>query len=598
MEASEMRKPMVITPYSPAPGQYKPVYDCLAITCDVPRCFALLSALPGSKKWVDHTLVFRPTGGNIEFIMENWPSAEWLGDAGVHMNNYMAVKMQEHTMRAMKHDQLVDESGYEYKTVPFDHQRHGFLISRDLKNFAILYEQGCGKTKVAIDTFAYLWTKDEIDVLIVVAPNGVHTNWIVEEIPAHLPERIEAKLLTYSTGMDKHRRNIFASESQPYKLRRRRPCSIVAFNVEGFTSDKAKGLIMDFLTNHRCMMVIDESNSIQNPGAKRTEFLIEAGKLAKYKRVLNGTPITNGVENLFAQFKFLDPLILGYDTFTTFKAQFCIMGGFQQHSVVGYKHIDKLADIIDGHSHRVLKKDCLDLPDKLYKRHFFEMSEQQKLAYETVRKGAIEDLTRVFGQEHALKLAQEIAITRMIRLQQITCGWQPFAAGEEPIPIEGGNQRLEALFALMSSVEGKAIIWVTAPGSKANIAAITKQLSRARLGGFMEYHGAIKDDARAVSIRRFQTDRSIKWLVASKAAARGLTLTAAEQSFYYTNSFDLMIRLQSEDRNHRIGSEIHDKILYTDIYTTGIDKKIVTSLKEKKSIADQITRDPISLFME
>jgi SNF2 family DNA or RNA helicase len=114
----------------------------------------------------------------------------------------------------------------------------------------------------------------------------------------------------------------------------------------------------------------------------------------------------------------------------------------------------------------------------------------------------------------------------------------------------------------------------------------------------VEYHGAVNAGDRVNAIQKFQGDKGIKWFVASKAACRGLTLTAAEQGFFYTNNFDLMIRLQAEDRNHRIGSEIHEHILYTDIWTTGVDKRIVTSMREKKALADQITRDPRELFME
>jgi hypothetical protein len=204
----------------------------------------------------------------------------------------------------------------------------------------------------------------------------------------------------------------------------------------------------------------------------------------------------------------------------------------------------------------------------------------------------------VFGQEHGEELAKEIAVTRLIRLQQIACGWVPFKSGEIPQPLHGGNPRLDALLTLMGDVEGKAIIWVTANSSTADIQLIVASIAKYRMGLCAQYHGGIKDSAREDHKVAFQSDPKVKWLVASKAAARGLTFTAADQAFFYSNNFDLLIRLQAEDRNHRIGSEQHERVLYTDIYTTGIDKKTVTSLRNKKSIADQITRDPISLFME
>ena len=573
----------------------------LELECDVPKCFALLAALPGRKKWIGRKLILAATGANLEYITTHWPGASWEGTANDQLQAWIATKRQEQNTREEKREQLQDASGYEYKTIPFDHQRQGFLLGRDRKTFAYLWEQGTGKSKVCIDTFAYLWEKDLIDAMLVIAPNGVHQNWIINEIPVHLPDRINAQLHTYSAGMPQGK----LLELDKFCLWKKaaRPCGIVAFNVEGFVSPRAKEVYESLLRNHRCLVVIDESNDIQNPGAVRTKYLIKASKAARYRRICNGTPITKGIENLYAQFYFLDPLILGHNSYTTFKAQYCIIKalperGPHQEMIVGYKHIQELALIVDGNGHRVLKKDCLDLPDKVYKKHFFEMTNVQKVAYETVRHHALEELKEVFGQEHGLQLAQEIALTRLIRLQQIVCGWVPFGAGEVPQQMAGGNPRLDALLTLLAKVDGKAIIWVTAPNSIADISLITSSLTKYKMGRYVEYHGGISDDLRQEAIRLIQTDPSVKWIIASKAAARGLTITAADQAFYYTNNFDLRIRLQSEDRNHRIGSEIHDKILYTDIYTDGIDKKIVKSLREKKSLADQITMDPKSIFME
>jgi hypothetical protein len=577
--------------------------------------------MPSWHKWVDGKLLFQPTGANIKYILDNWPEAEWLDGTQDLVDVWMKLKMQEQNTREEKKEQLIDESGYEYQTVPFAHQRQAFLLGRTKEAFAYLHEQGLGKTKVCLDDFAYQWEHDLVDVLLLVAPNGVHSNWIINEVPAHLPERLPVKTHTFSAGMSKPDLDLLrraASRKLPTFAQRpqvpmagaiqadknsipgsaKRPCLIVAFNVEGFVSKKACQLFEEFLANYRCMVAVDESNTIQNPSAVRTKFLIKTSVKAKYRRILNGTPITNGVENLFAQFKFLDPRILGYTSFTSFKAQYCIMGGFQFHDIVGYKHIQELSDIIDGHSHRALKKDCLDLPAKMYKKHFFEMTPTQKVAYETVRKAILKELEELFGTEHGRKLAKEISISRMIRLQQISCGWVPHTVNEPAVPLHGGNRRLDALLTLLCNVEKKAIIWVNGTSSRADIHLIKTSLCVGGYNEAVEYHGGIKDRDREIAIDRFQNHPNVQFFLASKAAAVGLTLTAADQAFYYSNNFDLRIRLQSEDRNHRIGSEVHESILYTDIFTSGIDKKIVSALREKKSIADQITRDPISLFME
>lgn len=574
---------------------YKTTSSC-EITCDVSKCFLLLSALPGKKKWIDRILVFQPIGASIKYILDNWPDAEWIDGAEQYVETWTELKMKEQNTRAEKHELLEDESGYEYKTIPFAHQKQAFILGREHKGFAWFHEQGCGKSKVAIDTFAYLWERDIVDCLLIVAPNGVHSNWIINEVPEHLPERLPARLHTFSNHMNKE--DGFDLDWDSRTKPKNRKCLVIAFNVEGFVSDKAKKVFDQFLTTHRCMIAVDESNCIQNHKAQRTKYILKAGKKATYKCILNGTPITRGIENLYSQFAFLDPLILGHQNFYTYRAQYCIMGGFESKSIIGYQHIKELIEAVDGNSHRVLKKDCLDLPDKIYKKHFFQMTPAQKTAYSAVRSQALEELEKLFGKEHGRELAKELAITKMIRLQQIVCGWIPHRAEEEAVPLAGGNPRLDALLTLLENTDQKAIIWVNATSSRADIKLIASHLERGKLGGFVEYHGGIKSEKREQAIYEFQNNQKIKWFLASKAAAMGLTLTAAGEAFYYTNNFDLRIRLQSEDRNHRIGSEIHDKIVYTDIFTTGIDKKIVTTLKNRKSIADQVNQDPISVFME
>lgn len=582
------QKPMIISGFKPG---------SLKLVCDVPKCFALLGGLPTRKRWIERTLVFSPTGASIEYILKHWPDAQWEDDAKAELDRYLSNKMIEDNNREDKKVVLTDESGYQFKTNPFNHQLQGFLLGRDHTAYAYFHEQGCGKTKVVLDGFAYLWEHNLVDVLIIVAPNGVHSNWIVEEVPAHLPERIPAESYYYKASMKRRELLDIEIAAQP-PTALHRDCIIVAFNVEGFTSKKACRLIEMFLKNHRCMMVIDESNSIQNHRADCTKYLTKIGERALFRRITNGTPITRGVENLFSQFKFLDPIILGHENYWTFRAQFCVMGGFQNKKIIAYQHLDELTKIIDGHSHRVLKKDCLDLPDKLYKKHFFEMTPQQLIAYETVRRQTLEELEEVFGKDDGLRLSKEIAITKLLRLQQIACGWAPTPAGDGPVALMGGNPRLEALLTLLANSETKGIIWCTAPGSKANIQLIAEQLRTGKYGQFVEYHGGVDSEERIKNIKRFQERDEVRWFLASKAAYRGLTLTAAQQAIYYTNSYDLGIRLQSEDRNHRIGSEIHDKVLYTDIYTNGVDKKIVASLRSKKALADLINQDPKSIFME
>ena len=335
------------------------------------------------------------------------------------------------------------------------------------------------------------------------------------------------------------------------------------------------------LVSNKTMLVVDESSRIKRPGAKRTKIITKFGKQADYKRIMTGTPVTKGPEDVYSQFKFLDSQVLGYDSFYSFRARYCVMGGFENKQIISYQNIDELTRNIEGHSFRVLKKDCLDLPAKIYQRHYVEMTPKQKKLYQTMKKSFVAEL------EGNMIEAPE-AITRLLRLQQILCGW--FPSEGSVTQIDDKNPRIEALKEILSDIDSKVIIWAR---FKADLRAIERALGDLAVS----YHGDVTTDAREVAVDRFQNDPSIKYFIGQpQSGGIGLTLTAADYAIYYSNSFDLEQRMQSEDRCHRIGTK--NNVTYIDIETRkSVDSKIIKALREKKNLADVITKDPISLFM-
>jgi len=257
------------------------------------------------------------------------------------------------------------------------------------------------------------------------------------------------------------------------------------------------------------------------------------------------------------------------------------MGGFENKQIISYQNVDELTRNIEGHSFRVLKKDCLDLPDKIYQRHYVEMTAKQKKLYQTMKKSFVAEL------EGNMIEAPE-AITRLLRLQQILCGWFPSEEGLSQ--IDDKNPRIEALKEILSDIDSKVIIWAR---FKADLRAIERALGDLAVS----YHGDVTTDARELAVDRFQNDPSIRYFIGQpQSGGIGLTLTAADYAIYYSNSFDLEQRMQSEDRCHRIGTK--NNVTYIDIETRkSVDSKIIKALREKKNLADVITKDPISLFM-
>tara|TARA_R100000655_G_scaffold18397_3_gene38726 strand:+ start:652 stop:2346 length:1695 start_codon:yes stop_codon:yes gene_type:complete len=532
-----------------------------------------LRNFPGFSKWVGRKMMFAPTGANIKHIQKHWPEAQWDDESKTILDDYiMSLRAAEDREKFS----VPENDDYMFETKPFEHQRRAFYMSRDKSNFALLMEQGTGKTKIIIDTAAYLYANSKITALVIIAPNGVHRNWLRNEIPFHLPEWCPRKAVYYSASMRKKEMEEWADMQKSSDS-----LKIFSFNVEGFVSKKAQGLITTIMRSENVLLVVDESSRIKRPGAKRTKFITQIGKEAKYRRILTGTPVTKGPEDVYSQFKFLDPYILGYESFYSFRARYCVMGGYENKQIIAYNNIDELTKSIEGHSYRVLKKDCLDLPDKIYQRAYVDLSDAQRRLYNTMKDDWVVDY-----QEDTIEAPE--AITRLLRLQQITCGWFP---SDEPVPIDEKNPRLELLKELLSDIDGKVIIWAR---FRADLRAIESELGELAVA----YHGGVSNDDRAHAVDAFQNDPKIKYFVGQpQSGGIGLTLTAASYAIYYSNSFDLEVRLQSEDRCHRIGTT--NNVTYIDIEANRtIDKKIIKALRDKKSLADMVTKDPMSIFME
>jgi SNF2 family DNA or RNA helicase len=536
-----------------------------------------LASLPGFKKWVGKDILFAPTGANIDRIRKYWPEAHWDESAGPILDDYIEKLKDAELTRQAKENPTPEQDDFMFSTKPYEHQRRAFYMSRDKESFALLMEQGTGKTKIIIDNAAYLYGKSKISALIIIAPNGVHRNWIDVEIPKHIPDWCHYESAYYYAGMNKKDRKIFEEVMDaPDKLR------IFTFNVEAFVSKTAIQFMSSILISNTSMLVVDESSRIKHPGAKRTRIITKFGNQAKYRRILTGTPVTKGAEDVYSQFKFLDPHILGYDSFYSFKAHYCIMGGYENKQVVSYQCMDELTRNIEGHSFRVLKRDCLDLPDKIYQRYPVELSKNQQKLYTQMRKEFVAEMEG----EH---VDAPLALTRLLRLQQIVCGWFPGDDGVKA--IDEKNPRLQALLDILSNIDSKVIIWARFKADLKALEGALKPLS-------VSYHGEVPNDERSSAVARFQNDPEVKYFIGQpQSGGFGLTLTAADFAIYYSNSFDLETRLQSEDRCHRIGTKTN--VTYIDLEAPRtVDSKIIKALRDKKSIADEVTRDPISLFLD
>lgn len=491
---------------------------------------------------------------------------------------------------------------YEYKTKPYEHQRKLLEETWDREYYAVLWEMGCGKSLLILDNVSVLYLKGLVNCLIVIAPNGVHRNWIAEEIEKHLPDKVMAdvKAFAYHSSKAKTKRHQKAAE----EVIAHRGLSVVAMSYEAFVTKAGKAFAKDVLTKRECFYVLDESTRIKNPNAKRTRTILASAKYGKYRRILSGTPVTNSIFELYSQFKFLDKDFwkLGYGNYTLFKNYFAVWEkGYNSATgndfpiLVEYRNVEELHDVIQPYSSRVLKCDVLDLPPKIFSKRFFDMSVKQSQLYKTLRDEFVAELDEG-------SVSADLAIVRMIRLQQIVSGHVAIEEKVTPDPenpdyieyvsrvvdIEDTNNRLKLLEEIIEDTEGKIIIWARFVKDIDSICELLGDKA-------VRYDGKVKTDDRAIAIDSFQHGKykDARFFVASaQAAGEGLTLTAANTVIYYSNTFSLGARLQSEDRCHRIGTT--KAVNYIDIVANeSIDEHIINALINKLDMARMVTGDAI-----
>lgn len=484
----------------------------------------------------------------------------------------------------------------------FRHQKEARQRARDREAFALLMEQGTGKTKVVIDEAADLYERKEIDTLLVIAPNGVHVNWIEIEIPRHMPESIVYAAAFWSASMTRKETLAFeAATTAPHALR------VLTINVEALMLDRARQIVRDFLDDAKgAMVVLDESHKFKNPGIQRTKFVMNLRNRAQYRRILTGTPVTNAPFDAWSQFMFLDPAIIGVPSFTAFKSEYAEMedanSGIMRHIAARgarwapqivkrdsdgtprYKNLDKLKRLLDPHSYRVLKADCLDLPDKVYERALVELTRAQRKLYDRVR----DELLIEWGSE----VSAVNRLTSLVRLQQIVCGYLVIEAGAHPVPLfpqPEDNPRIAAMLdAIEEAGDQSVIVWAR---FREDIRAIAQTLRMAYGGAsVVEYHGDVNRQDRTAALARMQ-DGTARFFVGQQGSGgTGTTITAASLCIYYSNTFSLTDRLQSEDRAHRIGQT--KKVTYIDIEARNtIDRKLIDTMLAKKKMSDEVTGD-------
>ena len=323
------------------------------------------------------------------------------------------------------------------------------------------------------------------------------------------------------------------------------------------------------------MIVVDEIHRCKDSTSLQGRALLSLN--AETMAALTGTPLMNNAIDLYTPLKFLG--IENHSLFA-FKSHYCIMCGFGGHQIVGYKNLPELQGILDKCMLRRLKKDVLDLPEKIYFTDYVEMTPSQTKIYNSI----LEDLRQNIDK---VKLSPN-PLTMLIRLRQAT--GEPSMLSTEA----KGNPKFDRLLEIMEDI--------VADGKKAIVfsnwtAVLNPAYELLKEKGYQPalYSGENKD-TREEDKNRFKTDNNCKVICGTIGAmGTGLTLTEATTVIFLDEPWNRAIKDQAEDRAHRIGTTEHLNVI-TIMCKDTIDEKIHNMVYRKGKMSDIIVDKEEDLF--
>ena len=458
---------------------------------------------------------------------------------------------------------------YPYKTKPYEHQRSALNQSANQKEWAYFMEMGTGKTKVTIDNFAYLYFTKKINAVLIIAPKSVYTIW-ENEIQIHLPNEIKYKI--YKWNIDKPKDYASLNKSQDFR--------IFLINVEALSTKRGLDACVDYLSkNTSNFVVLDESTTIKNRTAKRSRNILKLRSLSRIRRILTGSPITKSPLDLYTQCQFLNPQLLGFTSYLTFRNRYAEMGDIPVGSgrfisiPKYYKRLDELEDKLKTFSTRIRKDQCLDLKPKIRQKRYIDLEGDNKTLYERLRVHAlaiVENSTISFSNK----------LTEIIKLHQVCNG---FTKNDDGELMQLHKQKLNALEEIIDETDGKIIVFANYIYNINEIVAFLQH--KYGKNSTVSIYGAVNVEDRTKAVKRIQEDKNTRFIVINPTTGGfGLTLTACNTVIYFSNNYNLEVRMQSEDRAHRMGQK--GSVVYIDIVARNtLDEAIMKSLVNKGKIA-------------
>lgn len=466
-----------------------------------------------------------------------------------------------------------------------------------MPGFALLWEMRLGKSLVGADTATRLRNAGKIDAVIIIAPNGVHLNWARTVIPE--AQELNDSIIEWSSnsaGRKDFQTRIQAALHHPGLV-------WLCVNYEAINTKNLSTYLEKFVALRKCLLIVDESHKVKNPKAISTRAIIQLAKRCPYRRILTGTPVTQGPFDLYSQFHIIDPLIFHEVvqgkkksiTFTAFRTRY---GEWEQirygsgplhQELVRYRDLDHLYETIKPYSSRLTLPEVFDdLPELIYEKRMFEMSPDQQKIYDDLRDNLIATL------DSGAEITAQQAMVNLLRLQQISRGFVGGVSdGDEAqfhvADLGDPKPSLRALVDFMEQTEGKVIIWCK---FTPDVDTLFRELNHLGIGAFTRFDGQCSVEEREQSLYRLNNDPDVKGMICGLATGtEGRDMAAADTTIFYSHTYKLTERKQAISRFQGINQKA-EKILVVDfICANSVDERCLSALDKKENLAQTLTGD-------
>lgn len=439
-------------------------------------------------------------------------------------------------------------------------------------NLAAFMEPGTGKTRAMIEALRRDYNRyKQIRRTLIICPLSTCKQW-------------ERAFATYSKIDPAKIKALTGPGAARIKILERFKPSILITNFEGVRIKDFYAALLHFSPE---IVVIDESHRIKDASSVTAERIYPLCLAASRRFILTGTAVLNTLLDIFGQYKALDPKLFGA-SFWRFRQEY-----FWDKNAGMPKHLHfpdwqpknnaakRIADVISKTSVHAKKSECLDLPPLVPVIVPVELSKEQQRIYDQMKNVFVTELKGV-------ESIAEFAMTKSLRLQQIIAG---FVAEDSTKPVAwvDDNPRLKALSDILEGLGGKqVIIWTNFIPTYSAIASVCSKLGLS----YSLLTGQESTSQKEASIQAFKDGTSSVLISNPAAGGTGVDgLQCAAYSIYYLRSYNAEHFWQSRDRNHRGGSEIHEKVTHYHLMAEGtIDEVVYEALANKQKIGDALTR--------